>query len=115
MVNPPISEEELKGLGKSDGFVKLIALTQIIWSVVQALFRAIHHYHTTAIEVMTVAFVFCSIFTYGFCWQVPQNVEYPVFIEIQNTLIARKEVARDENPDESNKTQERAALSDSTP
>ena len=30
---------------------------------------------------MTVAFVFCAIFTYGFCWYLPQDVEYPVILK----------------------------------
>lgn len=58
---PPISKKELKARGKSDWVGKLIAVLQIIWFVVQTLFRAIQHYQITALEIMTVAFVFCSI------------------------------------------------------
>ena len=82
---PPISEEELTSRGKSDWIIKSFAILQILWFVVQTLFRAIQHYQTTALEIMTVALVFCSVFVYGFSFYQPQNVEYPVFLEISAT------------------------------
>ena len=87
--SPPISEEELKSRGKGDWVIKLIAVVQIIWFVVQTLFRAIQHYQTTALEIMTVAFVFCSVFIYGFSLNQPQDVEYPVFMEISDAALAK--------------------------
>ena len=42
---------------------------------------------------MTVAFVFCSVFIYGFSWNQPQNVEYPVFIEVSDAALAADETA----------------------
>ena len=84
---PPISEEELTSRGKSDWIIKSIAILQILWFVVQTLFRAIQHYQTTALEIMTVAFVFCSVFVYGFSFYQPQNVEYPVFLDILATTL----------------------------
>lgn len=86
---PPISEEELKSRGKGDWVIKLIAVVQIIWFVVQTLFRAIEHFQTTALEIMTVAFVFCSVFIYGFSLNQPQDVGYPVYIEISDAAMAK--------------------------
>ena len=79
---PPVREEELRARGKGDLVVKLVAVLQIIWFVVQTLFRAIQHYQVMALEIMTVAFVFCTVFTYSFSWNQPQDVEYPVVLEI---------------------------------
>ena len=86
--DPSISEEELQARGKSDLVVKLIAILQIVWFVVQTLFRAIQHYQTTALEVMTVAFVFCSVFTYGLRLHQPQDVVYPVILDIRTITAA---------------------------
>lgn len=86
---PPISENELKSRGKGDWVIKLIAVVQIIWFVVQTLFRAIEHYQTTALEIMTVAFVFCSVFIYGFSLNQPQDIEYPVFIQVSDAALAK--------------------------
>lgn len=88
---PPISVEELRSRGKSDWVVKLIAVLQILWFVVQTLFRAIQHYQITALEIMTVAFVFCSVFIYGFSLYQPQDVEYPVLLKIRSTARPRDE------------------------
>ena len=85
---PPISEDELKSRGQGDWVIKLIAIVQIIWYVVQTLVRAIKHFQTTALEIMTVAFVFCSVFIYGFSLNQPQDIEYPVFIEISDAALA---------------------------
>lgn len=88
IADPPISEKELKSRGQGDWIIKLIAVVQIIWFVVQTLVRAIQHFPTSALEIMTVAFVFCSVFIYGFSWNQPQDVDYPVFIEISAAALA---------------------------
>lgn len=88
---PSISVEELRSRGKSDWVVISIAVLQIIWFVVQTFFRAIQHYQITALEIMTVTFVFCSVFIYGFFLYQPQNVEYPVVLDIRSTARARDE------------------------
>ena len=54
--DPPLSKDELKSRGKGDWIIKIIAIIQIIWFVVQTLVRAIQHFQTTALEIMTVAF-----------------------------------------------------------
>ena len=86
---PSISEDELKSRAKSDWVIKLIAMVQIIWFVVQTLVRAIQHYQTTPLEIMTVDFVVCSVFIYGFSLNQPQDVEYPVFLEASAAALAR--------------------------
>ena len=91
---PPISEEELQARGKSDLVIKLIALLQIIWFAVQTLLRGIQHYQITALEIMTVAFVLCTVFSYGMCWYQPQDVEYAVILEIRNVASATDRATR---------------------
>ncbi|KAK3175952.1 hypothetical protein OEA41_007274 [Lepraria neglecta] len=96
---PPILQDELKSRAKADWTVKLIAILQILWFLVQILARATQHYHITSLEILTVAFVFCSIFIYAFSFRKPQDVEFPVFIEIPDALhdIAEQNLARDSN------------------
>ncbi|MCJ1461394.1 hypothetical protein MMC28_011776 [Mycoblastus sanguinarius] len=87
VASPPISKEELESRGKSDWVVKLIAMLQIVRLVVQTLFRATQHYQTTALEIMTAAFVFCSVFIFCFRFNQPQNVEYPVTLELEDVAL----------------------------
>ncbi|KAL2040564.1 hypothetical protein N7G274_006543 [Stereocaulon virgatum] len=77
---PPISEEELSSRSKSDWVLKLVAICQITWFALQTFFRRAKHVPITALEMLTVAFVFCSIFIYAFCWNQPQDIEYPIVI-----------------------------------
>ena len=81
---PPISKEELKSRSKSDGVVKLIALLQITWFGLQALFRAIQHLQVTPLEIMTVAFLVLAVLIYALWWNRPQDIEYPIIITLQN-------------------------------
>ena len=105
---PSISEEELHARGKNDRVTQLIAVLQIVWFFVQILFRKIQHYQITALEIMTVAFVFCSVFTYGFCLHQPQDVEYPVVLDVQNAAPATNEVTPMRSTNESNHAREEA-------
>ena len=81
---PPISKEELISRSKSDGVVKLIALLQITWFGLQALFRAIQHLQVTPLEIITVAFVVLAVLTYAIWWNRPQDIEYPIIITLQD-------------------------------
>ena len=105
---PPITEEELQARGKSDLVIKFIALLQIIWFAVQTLFRGIQHYQITALEIMTVAFVVCAVFTYSVCWYQPQDVEFPVVLEIRNVAPATDGTTPDQNRDRSSQAEEAA-------
>ena len=82
---PPISEEELQSRSNSNWLVKLIALLQIIWFALEILFRFIQHIQVTPLELMVIAFIFCSMLTYIFYWNTPQNVEYTVSIQREAT------------------------------
>ena len=84
ITEPPISKEELKSRSKSDGVVKSIALLQITWFGLQALFRAIQHLQVTALEIITVAFFFLTMLIYAIWWNRPQDIEYPIIITLQN-------------------------------
>lgn len=95
---PPVPTGELKSRGKSDMVVKVIAILQISWFGIQELIRAIQHLQLTAIEIMTAAFVVCSLSTYGLSWKQPQNVEYPVYLDMISTGDAKSESSDLEPP-----------------
>ena len=98
LCQPPISENELNCRSQSDGFVKAIAVLQIFWFAVQTLTRAVQHLHVTALEIMVIAFIFCSILTYIFTWNKPQNVEYPVMIALSSKKSESKTRAHSGEP-----------------
>ena len=105
---PSISIEELQARGKNNWVTQLIAVLQIVWFVVQTLFRKIQHYQITALEIMTIAFVFCSVFTYGFYLHQPQDVEYPVVLDVRDAAPATNEATPMRSTNESNHAGEEA-------
>ena len=62
-------------------------MIQIIWFIVEVLARICLGYQSTVLEIMTAAFVFCPVLSYGFSWNRPQNVEHPILIELGTAAI----------------------------
>ena len=77
---PPISKKELKSRSSTNWIANTLAIFQISWFGAQLLVRRIQHLHITAREILTLAFIVCSVFTFILCWPQPQNVAYPVIL-----------------------------------
>ena len=84
---PPVSSKELESRGSADWIKKVLAVFQILWFTVQLLLRYIEHLHITAIEILTLAFIFCSLIIYGLCFNQAQNVEYPIQLNLRPGVI----------------------------
>ena len=75
---PRLTEEQLDDRNKGDALVKLIAIVQIGWLVVQLIVRKVRNLASTQLEIFTLAFAICSLFTYGILWRKPQDAKVPV-------------------------------------
>ncbi|MCJ1234031.1 hypothetical protein MMC14_001989 [Varicellaria rhodocarpa] len=91
VTGPPISEDELSSRGKSDVVVKMIAILQITWFGLQTLVRAIQHYQITPLEILTTAFIFCSLFIYRLYWNKTQGVDYPTLVHVRGATPVSKD------------------------
>lgn len=69
------SDADIHDRSKADAFTKAFALCQSGWIVVQTIGRAAQGLDITQLELLTVAFVFCALFTYLFWWHKPFDVE----------------------------------------
>ena len=76
----PISSEELQSRSKSDFLVKVLAILQVGWLLLQTLCRAIEHLDITALEILTVTFSFTAIGIYAVSWDKPQDVSHPFVV-----------------------------------
>ncbi|MCJ1280050.1 hypothetical protein MMC21_007875 [Puttea exsequens] len=101
-IKPPLSEEELWGRSKSDWLIKAVAVSQIAWFGIQILSRAVQHLAVSVLEILTLAFVVCSMFTYGLLWHRPQNVEYPVILHTPHPVTIEDQRIRGSGINESN-------------
>ncbi|CZR67416.1 uncharacterized protein PAC_17315 [Phialocephala subalpina] len=77
---PYITLEELQDRNKSDSLIRVIAIVQIVWSVVQIIVRAARRLAISQLEVAVVAFAACAIAMYGLNWYKPKGVQVPITI-----------------------------------
>ncbi|KAL7945796.1 hypothetical protein V8C42DRAFT_321593 [Trichoderma barbatum] len=83
---PKITTEEIQDKSKGDTFVKMIALGQIVWSVVQIIVRATKRLVVTPLEVAVVAFAVCAVIMYGLYWEKPQRVGVTQTIQLSESF-----------------------------
>lgn len=74
---PYITVEEITDKSKSDSMVRLIAVVQIVWTIVQIIARAVRHLAISQLEISVIAFAVCAIITYALNWSKPKGVQVP--------------------------------------
>jgi hypothetical protein len=77
---PSISSNELKDQSKGDALVKVIAMGQIIYLVLQLCLRKAQALPSSLLELMVVAFAACALLTYGLLLNKPQDVGVPRYL-----------------------------------
>ena len=68
-------EFAIKIRDQSNAFVNTIALLQLLWMLVQTLARWHESLSVSPLEIATCAHIICAVFTYGFWWSKPRNVQ----------------------------------------
>jgi hypothetical protein len=71
---PPVSPQELETLSNSDSLVKLLAMLQIGWLMIQLLVRYEQNIISSQLEISALAFSVCSLLTYAILWNRPRGV-----------------------------------------
>jgi len=79
----PEIEDEIDDRSKADGFVKLLALAQILWFVTQAIGRAAQGLAMTTLELFTLGIVLWAVMIYGVLWEMPFDIQQPIVIHVQ--------------------------------
>jgi hypothetical protein len=71
---PKLSAERVSDLNKEDIFVKLLAISQIVWLCLQLSMRLGQGIPTTQLEIMTMGYAVCSAMTYFLLFNRPKDV-----------------------------------------
>ncbi|OIW26586.1 hypothetical protein CONLIGDRAFT_706922 [Coniochaeta ligniaria NRRL 30616] len=75
-----LTDSEIEDKNKFDTLTRLITVLQLFWFVIDVLARASLGMAITTLELSTIGFIFCTLFTY-FCWRhKPQDVSCPIII-----------------------------------
>lgn len=77
---PKVSEDDIADRSKSDGLVKLLALAQILWLVLQLIVRAAQGKPSSQVEIMALAYAGCAAVVYGLLWSQPKDVSQPILV-----------------------------------
>lgn len=94
---PCMSEDELADRNKADQLVKVIAVLQIIWFLIQTITRLVRHLGTSQLEILTLSFAVSTVFTYFLLLEKPKDVNtsvilsaarYPTKQELSRVAIA---------------------------
>ncbi|KAF3074267.1 hypothetical protein CFAM422_003334 [Trichoderma lentiforme] len=84
---PEIKEEAIDDKSKSDGLVKIIAVLQVLWLVVQLIVRTIDNLHFTQLEITTVAFAATAVIIYSIDFIKPKDVNVPFYIDVRKVVV----------------------------
>ncbi|KAL7803976.1 hypothetical protein V8C43DRAFT_311824 [Trichoderma afarasin] len=77
---PDIKLADVEDKNKSDALVKLLAILQVAWIVVQLCARVYSGLPFAPLELTTVAFSATAIILYSIEWEKPKDVNSPVYI-----------------------------------
>lgn len=78
---PDLTEDEISDRNKGGLFVKLLALLQVSWMVIQLIARMKYGLTSTPLEIMTLSFAACAFVTYLLLLNRPQDVNTSVYID----------------------------------
>ncbi|KAI4161261.1 MAG: hypothetical protein LQ342_005053 [Letrouitia transgressa] len=91
---PPMSKNELKDRGKADLIAVILAILQLLWFGIQELGRYLNSLIITPLEILTVAFTFSAIYIYIVCWEKPQDVNYPIILDLDPSVQVDEDTLR---------------------
>ncbi|CAG8013736.1 unnamed protein product [Penicillium olsonii] len=72
---PSLSNESLNDRNKNSLIITILALGQIIWLLIQIIIRLAQDLPTSQLELLTLAFAVCSVFTYILLFNKPKDVQ----------------------------------------
>ncbi|KAK4691569.1 hypothetical protein P7C71_g5456, partial [Lecanoromycetidae sp. Uapishka_2] len=87
---PPVTAEDLNDRSKGDALVKLAAVLQITFLIVQIIARAFQALAITQLEITVLAFAACAIVTYFLLLRKPQDVKVPIYIDAIPKVLTRE-------------------------
>lgn len=76
-----LTRSEIEDKNKFDTLTRIITMVQLSWFVVTVLARAALGMAITTLELSTLGFIFCTLFTYFFWRHKPQDVSCPIIIQ----------------------------------
>ncbi|KAK3328630.1 hypothetical protein B0T19DRAFT_476203 [Cercophora scortea] len=77
---PTILEDDVSDKNKGDLFVKVVAVSQIAWFVLQLIVRLVSRIPTSQLEIMTLSFAISTGLTYFWLVEKPKDVQCSIIV-----------------------------------
>lgn len=87
-----LSEGNIRDKSDADGFVKLVALSQVTWFVAQSVIRTANKLPLSQLETMTLSYIPQFTAAYFFWWVKPKDVSTPSVVNLPDMLPEQKTV-----------------------
>lgn len=81
---PQITEDEIMDKSKEDSFIKTIAGIQLLWTVTQAVTRAIRKLAISQLEIAVLAYAACALITLCLCSSKPKDIQTSTIIKVKS-------------------------------
>lgn len=78
---PNIKTADIDDKNKSDALVKVLAVMQVAWMVIQLCARVYYHHPFAPLELGTVAFSATAIILYIVEWDKPKDINTPIYVK----------------------------------
>ena len=75
-----LTHSEIEDKNKFDALTRILTMLQLSWFVINTLARTVLGKAISTLELSTLGFIFCTLFTYFFWRQKPQDVSCPIII-----------------------------------
>lgn len=76
-------DRDIQDRAKADAFAKAITILQSTWSTINIVARAAYRLPISPLELSTVAYVACALFTYAFWWHKPKDMTTPITLSLR--------------------------------
>ena len=83
-----IANSEIEDKNKFDTLTRILTTIQLLWFVINVVARVSLGMAITTLELSTIAFIFCTIFTCFFWRLKPQDVSAPIVLELNVPLAS---------------------------
>jgi hypothetical protein len=87
---PDIKTADINDKNKSDALVKVLAVIQVVWMVVQLCARVYYRHPFAQLELGTVAFSVTAIILYIVEWDKPKDINTPVYVKAAVSSVSEK-------------------------
>ncbi|UKZ84358.1 uncharacterized protein TrAFT101_000268 [Trichoderma asperellum] len=87
---PKIKAADIDDKNKSDALVKILAVMQVIWMVVQLCARVYYRHPFAPLELSTVAFSATAIILYFVEWDKPKDINTPVYVKAAKRSVSEE-------------------------